>query len=222
MALKAYKHLTDGEVKIVNEGSAEETSLLADTVTGSSYLQLTSTGHAQEVAAAQGTALWVDVTSDLGGGLPTGMDYQVFEVTNLAIPSGTNWKTVMHKLGDISISPGRNLQMSFYLETAAPVPFGNRIDLGASIDPADAYNGEFFQASISSHSSDPDSSATVARYYATRTGDGWTPTVNTVPDPGYSYDVGVLAMGVDADAAPAGATNADITIVRARFAALVI
>jgi hypothetical protein len=67
MALKAYKHLTDGEVKIVNEGSAEETSLLADTVTGSSYLQLTSTGHAQEVAAAQGTALWVDVTSDLGG-----------------------------------------------------------------------------------------------------------------------------------------------------------
>jgi hypothetical protein len=64
MALKAYKHLTDGEVKIVNEGSAEETSLLADTVTGSSYLQLTSTGHSQEVAAAQGTALWVDVTSD--------------------------------------------------------------------------------------------------------------------------------------------------------------
>jgi hypothetical protein len=28
MALKAYKHLTDGEVKIVVEGSAEETSLL--------------------------------------------------------------------------------------------------------------------------------------------------------------------------------------------------
>jgi hypothetical protein len=68
MALKAYKHLTDGEVKIVASGSAEETSLLADTVTGSSYLQLTSTGHSQEVAAAQGTALWVDVTSDLGSG----------------------------------------------------------------------------------------------------------------------------------------------------------
>jgi hypothetical protein len=68
MALKAYKHLTDGEVKIVEEGSAEETSLLADTVTGSSYLQLTSTGHSQEIAAAQGTALWVDVTDDLGGG----------------------------------------------------------------------------------------------------------------------------------------------------------
>lgn len=89
MALKAYKHLTDGEVKIVASGSAEETSLLADTVTGSSYLQLTSTGHSQEVAAAQGTALWVDVTSDLGGGLPTGMDYQVFEETALVIPSGS-------------------------------------------------------------------------------------------------------------------------------------
>jgi hypothetical protein len=74
-------------------------------VTGSSYLQLTSTGHSQEVAAAQGTALWVDVTSDLGsgggGGLPTGMDYQLFEVTSLLIPSGTNWSVTGHALGSI-------------------------------------------------------------------------------------------------------------------------
>jgi hypothetical protein len=111
MALKAYKHLTDGEVKIVNEGSAEETSLLADTVTGSSYLQLTSTGHSQEVAAAQGTALWVDVTSDLGsgggGGLPTGMDYQVFEVTDLLIPAGTDWSANGHVLGTVTYSRAR-------------------------------------------------------------------------------------------------------------------
>jgi hypothetical protein len=68
VALKAYKHLTDGEVKLVEGGSAEETALLADTVTGGSYLQMTSAGHAQEIAAAQGTALWVDVTSELGAG----------------------------------------------------------------------------------------------------------------------------------------------------------
>src|SRR3954471_10768994 len=98
MALKAYKHLTDGEVKIVESGSAEETSLLADTVTGSSYLQMTSTRHSQEVAAAQGTALWVDVTSDLGSG-GGGSSAEVFEVTNLSVPSGTDWSVTGHQIG---------------------------------------------------------------------------------------------------------------------------
>lgn len=68
MALKAYRHLTNGEVKIVASGSAEETALLADVVHGTSYPQLTSAGHSQEIAAAQGTALWTDVTSELGAG----------------------------------------------------------------------------------------------------------------------------------------------------------
>lgn len=87
MALKAYKHLTDGEVKIVEADSAEETSLLADVVHGASYLQLTSEGHSQEVAAAQGTALWEDVTSDLGTG-GGGSSAEVFEFTNITIPAG--------------------------------------------------------------------------------------------------------------------------------------
>lgn len=103
MALKAYKHLTDGEVKIVESGSAEETALLADTVKGASYLQLTSAGHSQEVAAAQGSALWVDVTSDLGSG-GGGSSAEVFELAApLVIPSGTDWSTAAHQLGSVSV-----------------------------------------------------------------------------------------------------------------------
>lgn len=68
MALKAYKHLTDGEVKLVEADSAEEAGLVADVVHGASYIQLQTDGSGQEVAAAQGDALWEDVTGELGGG----------------------------------------------------------------------------------------------------------------------------------------------------------
>lgn len=68
MALKAYKHLTDGEVKLVEADSAEEAGLVADVVHGASYIQLQNDGTREEVAAAQGDALWEDVTGELGGG----------------------------------------------------------------------------------------------------------------------------------------------------------
>jgi hypothetical protein len=68
MALKAYKHLTDGQVKLVEAGSAEETALVADTVQGFSYPQLVTAGKSQEIAAVQGDPLWEDVTGELGGG----------------------------------------------------------------------------------------------------------------------------------------------------------
>lgn len=67
MAFKFYKHLTDGEVKAVEEDSAQESEILADVVTGASYIQQTGAGKSQEVAAAQGTALWEDVSADMGG-----------------------------------------------------------------------------------------------------------------------------------------------------------
>jgi hypothetical protein len=147
MALKAYKHLTDGEVKIVNEGSAEETSLLADTVTGSSYLQLTSTGHSQEVAAAQGTALWVDVTSDLGsgggGGLPTGMDYQVFEVTDLL--TGMDYQVTFEVTAtSVDSVAGRLALPGDELATAIQVPLSldRRPNQAASYYLPDAFSGQ--------------------------------------------------------------------------------
>lgn len=68
MALKAYKHLTDGEVKLVEADSAEEAGLVADVVHGASYIQLQNDGTREEVEAAQGDALWEDVSDELGGG----------------------------------------------------------------------------------------------------------------------------------------------------------
>lgn len=70
MALRAYKHLTDGEIKLVAAGSAEEDALLTDTVRGASYLRATSNGHSEEIPAAQGHPLWEDVTEDLSSLTP--------------------------------------------------------------------------------------------------------------------------------------------------------
>jgi hypothetical protein len=214
MALKAYKHLTDGEVKIVASGSAEETSLLADTVTGSSYLQLTSTGHSQEVAAAQGTALWVDVTSDLGGGLPTGMDYQVFEVTNLTIPAGTDWSDTPHAFDPVTLPVGRGaIILSLDLELAA-VPSPDLVDFAINVE-------------------DPEVSISIVGSILVGSDN---PTTQRLSEPRYAA-AGVYPRGVEllsstatsfvpivwaANADFDGPTTADITIVRARASFLVI
>lgn len=59
-------------------------------------------------------------------GLPTGMGYQVFEVTNLTIPAGTDWSA--HggpSLGSFVISPHNMVQAKLSIEFAP----GNRAQL---------------------------------------------------------------------------------------------
>jgi hypothetical protein len=214
MALKAYKHLTDGEVKIVNEGSAEETSLLADTVTGSSYLQLTSTGHSQEVAAAQGTALWVDVTSDLGSG---GSSAQVFAVSDLTIPAGTDWSTTGHVLGTVDLDPGASTLFTLYLELSAPLTDGDVIYIGEWPTPGNASGSNDYSVRIGS----ADTPKVVSQMFGWRNlpNLGLNPGVNasetrtTITAPGGTQQVGLFNDG---------ASTHDITVVHARAVFLIL
>lgn len=205
MALKAYKHLTDGEVKIVVAGSAEETALLADTVKGASYLQLTSAGHSQEVAAAQDSALWEDVTSDLGSG---GSSAEVFEVTDLLIPSGTDWSEG-HAVHTFDVAAGiEGLLVSVYIQ------------LGGSPDPdvVEAYlrpfGGNSVEPGIGS-----DAPETVAVAPATWAGTAASHRASW-PEGAEAeqFEFVILANNATYD----GPTTADITVVRARVAFLMI
>jgi hypothetical protein len=225
MALKAYKHLTDGEVKIVEAGSAEETSLLGDAVQGASYNELTSTGKSHEVAAAQGTALWVDVTDELGGGggLPTGMDYQVFEVTDLDIPSGTNWSDGGNPLGSFTDLKFHNIISAKLTIELAADPAD---PLWLVTDDSGAWSTNVSAVAVKMIPGGLGGATGFPLETSDRQGNrGW----------GFAFDImPLLTGGYDPDPlpdpytlytylrTPSGATTADITVVKARAAFLIL
>jgi hypothetical protein len=172
-----------------------------------------STGEAQAQTVGSGSAARTIIPL-------AAPDYQVFEVTNRLIPAGTDWFSNGLVLGSVTLPAGAGALADLWFEVSAPLTGRDQLVL-ADATPGDVWNTAGWSVYLGYSPGGSPELETYTSLIETGNGDNHLGNFNLRelrhPPHGFRQRAErFFAIGTN------GPTHADITIVRARAAFLVI